>query len=33
MGKWKKYPGCFVAFPEREDLLEYELLQIEKEMR
>lgn len=30
MGKWKKYPGCFVSFPEREDLLEYELMQIEE---
>lgn len=28
MGKWKKYPGCFVAFPERDDLLEYELQEI-----
>lgn len=30
MGKWKKYPGCFVAFPEKDDLLEYELLNIKQ---
>ena len=31
MGKWKsKYGDAFVAFPERDDLLKYELLRIEE---
>lgn len=31
MGKWKsKYGDAFVAFPTRDDLLAYELLQIEE---
>lgn len=32
MGKWKsRYPGCYVAFPTRDDLLEYEVIKLENE--
>lgn len=31
MGKWKsKYGDAFIAFPARDDQLNYELLQLEK---
>lgn len=31
MGKWKsRYGDAFVAFPKEEDLLDYELLELEK---
>lgn len=33
MGKWSKYPGCFVSFPSVtiESKLDYEIMQLEKD--